>query len=92
MKLTNYEDAEWRTNRLKVVRTYVEYMGYDKSINCLHDHKGCLEVYWNKMPSKDESASIHQMWLMLNEEMTSHFIGKDPHSSEVQNITQLNKK
>lgn len=78
MKLTTYEDVEWRMNRLKVVRSFAEYMGYDKLINCLHDHKGCLEVYWITNPEEQESSAMHSMWRLLNEESISHYIGRGP--------------
>jgi hypothetical protein len=57
--------------RLKNVRNILLYFDIDK-INLLHDHKGLLTVFWEKVPSDFEKEKVKDVWELFHEYEVEH--------------------
>lgn len=63
--------------RLKVVEKYLKYIYKDKlqdTIFKLHDHKGCLNVYWLINPSKQDKMYLESIWEACCECELTHYV------------------
>jgi len=70
---SNYDE------RLKVVEKYLKYVYKDELQNKifkLHDHKGCLSVYWLIKPSKQDITHLESIWNACCEYDLTHYITK----------------
>lgn len=53
--------------RLETLKEMLSYFDFDKSINTIEDHKGCLTVTWNKLPSDELKEKIIEAWGYFHE-------------------------
>jgi hypothetical protein len=58
--------------RLKIVRTILEYFGWYEHIDLLHDHKGTLTVVWTKEPTDNEKDHLLKIWDVMAEDQIEH--------------------
>lgn len=71
MKITNYENAQWRNDRLYQV---AGYLGCElrKSLYSLHDHKGTLTAvfsnYYEKRDMDKIASKVHKAWIDSGED------------------------
>jgi hypothetical protein len=92
---TDGSGSFYNDERLRVVEKYLKYIYSEKltdTIMKIHDHKGCLNVYWLIRPSKQDVFYIESIWNACCEYEVNHFLTKfnefDPLLSnyEIKNI------
>lgn len=69
--------TDYNDERLQLLKKMIEYYSnyqLDKKIFKLHDHKGCLSVYWYEIPPKNEQSLLESAWNFLNEYQIEHFV------------------
>lgn len=69
IELTAYNEVEGRIPRLERIIGYVQALAdYDGNqtildkVSKLHDHKGCMTVYWKKTPTDGEKELFLKAW------------------------------
>lgn len=69
--------ADHNDERLQLLKKMLEYYSnyqLDKKIFKLHDHKGCLSVYWYETPTENDKYLLKSSWEFLNEYHIEHFV------------------
>jgi hypothetical protein len=61
-------EADQRLEIIKKILIWFEIT----HIDMLHDHKGLLTIFWNKMPDDYEKEKIKEIWGLFNEEEIEH--------------------
>ena len=60
--------------RLETLKEMLCCFDYDKSIDTIEDHKGCLTVTWNKMPSNSLKEKVVEAWAYFYEDQIEHLL------------------
>ena len=58
--------------RLKIVRSILNYFGWYEHIDLLHDHKGTLTVVWINEPTENEKKHLSDIWEVMSENLIEH--------------------
>ena len=64
-------------DRLQLLKQMIEYhtqYELSKKIFKLHDHKGCLNVYWLINPSKQDKMYLESIWEACCECELTHYV------------------
>lgn len=77
IKLTAKDMCPFRKTRLKIVSKFYNIFIGKKDIVRLHDHEGCLSVYWLDEPNEEQKKVIKDIWEALREDCINHFIYKE---------------
>lgn len=66
---------DYQNERLKLLRTNVEYMVNSASAKIfkLYDHKGELRVYWFSKPTNEDITTLNDLWALLEPSEVLHF-------------------
>ena len=68
--------ASYNDERLRVVEKHLKFNFREElqeKIFKLHDHKGCLNVYWISNPNFEDIEYVNKVWESLCEYETKHY-------------------
>ena len=62
------------TKRLEILRGMLCYWDFENLIDTIEDHKGCLIVTWNRLPTAELKEKVIEAWGYFNEYQIENLI------------------
>jgi hypothetical protein len=62
----------YQNERLQQLKKVLESTPIETNILKLHDHKGNLTVYWDGIPTTQETLYLNLLWEFFNEYIVEH--------------------